>query len=352
MSDFVEFPESDYIRAGNVFAAFTPIRDFRLKNALAMMWFAQLTYEVDDSGGNKNAAKIAAVKNLWQFQSITPFRRQAAALEKSFNTTGLIGERDDAIVIAFAGTDPGVWETVVTDGRFVLSQEENTHTGFQAAFRAVAPLDGQGKMLGPIADAIAKSSATGKPIFLTGHSLGAALAILTADAMATQGTPPRAVYGFGTPCLGGATFTSRYDAALGDVTYRLVHGRDVVARVPMFAGYVHVGCVLQIDQDAKFPNDRAPALSQGPTFFAPEYLAEIGKYLLGGGIVGIVKGLFVKLPKTPVEFGRAVIARLPSREGIPLSKWFKLLPPFIREHLQDRYLAALTPGAATIRSDL
>ena len=59
MSDFVEFLASDYQRAGNVFAGFTPTRDFNLKNALAMMWFAQLTYEVDDSGGNKNATKIA-----------------------------------------------------------------------------------------------------------------------------------------------------------------------------------------------------------------------------------------------------------------------------------------------------
>jgi hypothetical protein len=229
---------------------------------------------------------------------------------------------------------------------------ENTHTGFQAAFRAVAPLDAQGKMLGPIGDAIARSSATGRPIFLTGHSLGAALAIITADAMSTQGAPPRAMYGFGTPCPGGATFRGRYNTALGDVTYRLVHGRDVVARAPMLPDYVHVGSLLQITQDAKFPDGQPPQLSEDPKFFAPEYLGEIVKYLLGGGIVGFFEGLIVSVPKTPGGLAQAIIAHLPSPEGIPIAKWFKLLPPFIREHLQDRYLAALTPGAARIRSDL
>lgn len=351
MSDFVEFLADDYQRAENVFAAFTPTRDFNLINALAMMWFAQLTYEVDDSGGNKNAAKIAMLKGQWQFQSITPFRAQGVSRGKFFNTTGLVGDRNDAIVIAFAGTDPAVWETVLTDAGFVLGSED-THGGFQAAFRAAAPLDAQRRITGPIGDAIARSSATGRPIFVTGHSLGAALAILTADAMATQGVPPRAVYGFGTPCVGGATFRARYNAALGDVTYRLVHGRDVVARVPTLPGYVHAGRLLQIRQDTKFPDGGVTGLSTDPTFVAPEYLAEIVEYLLGGGIVGFFKGFVVSVPKTPDGLAQAIIARLQSREGVPLAKWFKLLPPFIREHLQDQYLAALTPGAATIRTDL
>jgi triacylglycerol lipase len=296
MSAFVEFLASDYQRAGNVFAGFTPVGDFNLENALAMMWFAQLTYEVDDSGGNKNAAKIAMAKDQWQFRSIMPFRERAASRGKFFNTTGLVGERHDAIVIAFAGTDPGVWETVVTDAGF-LPGPENTHTGFQAAFRAAAPLDAQGKMSGPIGDAIARSSATGRPIFLTGHSLGAALAILTADAMATQGVSPHAMHGFGRPCPGGATFRARCNAALGDVTYRLVHGRDVVARVPRLLDYAHVGRLLQIDRNTKFPDRIPSALSQDPRFFAPEYLAEIAKYLLGGGFVRFFKACWEARPR-------------------------------------------------------
>jgi triacylglycerol lipase len=352
MSDFVEFPEKDYIDAGNVFEPFDgATSDFTLENALAMMWFAQLAYEVDDTGGDANAAKIAKIEGLWEFRSITPFRERAASLGKTFNTTGLVGERGDAIVLAFAGTDPGVWETVVTDGRFQLGPE-NTHTGFQAAFRAAAPLDAQGKMLGPVGEAIAKSKSTGLPLFVTGHSLGVAIGIIAADAMATKGTPPRAVYGFGTPCPGGAAFRQRYNAALGGVTYRLVHGRDVVARAPMLPGYVHVGRLLQTKQDTKFDEGRLTGLSEDPKFFAPEYLQEIASFLLGGGIFGFFKGLVMSQPKTPQEFAQAVIARLPPRGHGPLAEWFRALPPFIREHLEDQYIKALTPGAARTRSDV
>jgi triacylglycerol lipase len=351
MTDFVEFPEQVYVDARDVFAAFKGARsDFTLENARAMMWFAQLAYEVDDTGGNANAAKIARVKDQWNFNAITPFRARAASLGKSFNTTGLIGERKDAIVLAFAGTDPGVWETVVTDGRFLLGVK-NTHEGFQAAFEAAAPLGADGQLAGPLGDAIAKAKSTGLPLFVTGHSLGAALALLAADAAAAQGTPPRAVYGFGTPCPGGAIFQKRYNAALGDVTYRLVHGRDIVARVPMLQEYLHVGCMLQTRQDTKFAGQPAGP-SEDPKFFALEYLKEIASFLLGGGVIGFLKSFVMSPPHSPQELGQAVIARLPPRGHGPLGDWFRALPPFIREHLQDRYLEALTPGAARIRPDV
>jgi len=350
MSDFVEFPDKVYADAGNVFAKFDgTISKFRLENALAMMWFAQLTYEVDDTGGNANAAKIAAVKELWQFQTITPFRLRAAARGKAFNTTGLVGERQDAIVLAFAGTDPLVWETVATDAGFVLGNKD-THEGFQAAFDAAAPLDANGKLTGPVGEAIAKSKATGLPLFVTGHSLGAALGLLAADLAVAHGVPPRAVYGFGTPCPGGVIFQKRYNGALGGVTYRLVNGRDLVARVPMLPGYVHVGCALQCKQGTKFDaGNLTGAVSKDPLFFSPDYLKEIGRYLLGGGVIGFLKGLVMRPPGSPQELAEAVIARLPPRGN--LLQWFAALPPFIREHLEDRYIDALTPGDRRIRQD-
>ena len=55
MSDFGKFPDRDYEKAGDVFAGFTPTRDFTLGNALALMWFSQLAYEVD-TRDNKAAA--------------------------------------------------------------------------------------------------------------------------------------------------------------------------------------------------------------------------------------------------------------------------------------------------------
>jgi triacylglycerol lipase len=353
MTDFVEFPKQVYERAGNVFKTFDgKLSAFTPENALAMMWFAQLTYEVDDTGGNANAAKIAAVKELWRFQTITPFRLRAVAHGKAFNTTGLVGERQDAIVLAFAGTDPGIWETVATDAGFLLGKND-THEGFQAAFEAAAPPGANGKLAGPVGEAIEKSRASGLPLFVTGHSLGAALGLITADAAVAQGVPPRAFYGFGTPCPGGTKFRERYNAALGNVTYRLVHGRDIVARVPMLPGYVHVGRALLTRPDTKFDAAKlTDGVSPDPLFFAPDYLKEIGSFLLGGGVIGILKGLVMSSPTSPQALANAVIAKLPPPGHGPLGEWFRLLPPFIREHLEDRYIEALTQGATTIRQDL
>jgi hypothetical protein len=109
----------------------------------------------------------------------------------------------------------------------------------------------------------------------------------------------------------------------------------------MLPGYVHVGCLLQTKQDTNFAGQPAGP-SEDPRFFEPDYLKEIGTFLLGGGVIGILKGLVMSPPTSPQDLGRALISQLPPRGH----------GPFFREHLQDRYIEALTPGAARLRSDV
>ena len=73
------------------------------------MWFSQLAYE-----GAKGAT-IEAVRQTWNFASIFSFNIPKIDVVASFDTMGIVGERADAIVLAFAGTDPAVWETLATD---------------------------------------------------------------------------------------------------------------------------------------------------------------------------------------------------------------------------------------------
>lgn len=63
-----------------------------------------------------------------------------------------------------------------------------------------------------------------EPLFMTGHSMGGALAQLAA-----WYHPPRAVYSFGAPRVGDAGFVARMTPV---PIYRLVNGRDVVADLP------------------------------------------------------------------------------------------------------------------------
>jgi hypothetical protein len=79
------------------------------------------------------------------------------------------------------------------------------------------------------------------PVFFTGHSLGAALAVLAA-ARIDAAHRPRAVYAYGCPRSGDQQFAGTYP----DVpVYRVVNNRDVVARVPP-RPYKHVGTMQYV----------------------------------------------------------------------------------------------------------
>lgn len=75
-----------------------------------------------------------------------------------------------------------------------------------------------------------------RPVFYTGHSLGAALATLAAARLT-----PTALYTFGSPRVGDEDFA----ASLRDMQefiHRVVHGDDIVTTVPPEAlGFRHIG---------------------------------------------------------------------------------------------------------------
>lgn len=70
-------------------------------------------------------------------------------------------------------------------------------------------------------------------ITVTGHSLGAALALLVADDLSTcsDDMPPIAVYTFGGPRVGNRAFTKRLSSQNVKVL-RIVNSQDIITRVP------------------------------------------------------------------------------------------------------------------------
>jgi triacylglycerol lipase len=314
VSTLVELSPELY--SAEAFAAFDPAANFSIGNARALMWFSQLAYEADTTPN----PTIAAVSRLWGFTSVTPFVKQKVAVTASFETTGLVGERPDAVVLAFAGTDPAVWQSLVTDANVRLTRDNDTHIGFQTA------LDGASS---EIKQAVALSRQNKKPLFVTGHSLGAALAALAAkfaDEL-PDGRAPQAVYVYGMPRAGGERFRDAYNTRLGPITYRFVHGEDIVARVPMSElriggidlGYRHVGRMLACASGGRF---NAAAISATVTD-DPQFAQGLVDTFVGG-VAGALAGHLFS-PLGPGTFG-------------PL---FKFLPQPIRDHLQDQYYEAL-----------
>src|SRR5262249_54451343 len=95
-----------------------------------------------------------------------------------------------------------------------------------------------------------------KPVWLTGHSLGAALATLAAARWAA-GHRVQGLYTFGSPRVGNAAFA----ATVPGPCYRFVNNNDVVTRLPppgLFAGYRHVGVLKYIRTDGVIVEDPAP----------------------------------------------------------------------------------------------
>jgi hypothetical protein len=87
------------------------------------------------------------------------------------------------------------------------------------------------------------------PISIVGHSVGGALAHLAALDLATRGFDVAEVWTFGAPRVGGRRFAAAYDEAVGDVTWRVVNRGDVVADIPGFPLYHHVGAALACERE-------------------------------------------------------------------------------------------------------
>jgi triacylglycerol lipase len=316
MSTFVELDPREY--DGAAFEHFNPTAaGFEIVNARALMWFSQLAYETH------RAPTIKAVSEDWEFTSVVPFMKHKTSLKGSFETCGLIGERAGAVILAFAGTDPGVWQNLATDVELKPQEGSDIHSGFQIAAAAAQP---------EIEQAFQLSRQLDKPLFITGHSLGAALAALAAQTDAGQGSQPQAVYTFGMPRVGGDRFRASYDERLGARTFRLVYGLDLVARVaPSFTGFRHIGRMLPCEAGARFDANQplSPVGSDDPPF--DEQLRDVFQ----SGVSALLSGNI--LSRTgPGTFG-------------PL---FRFIPPEIRDHLQDSYWKALTPSTTGLNDDL
>jgi hypothetical protein len=76
-------------------------------------------------------------------------------------------------------------------------------------------------------------------IYITGHSLGGAIATLAAADLYSL-TPDLTLYTFGSPRVGDLQFATYFDKIVPD-TYRIVHNQDLVPHIPQrFLGFRHV----------------------------------------------------------------------------------------------------------------
>jgi triacylglycerol lipase len=307
MSILVELPERLY--AHDAFAQFAPVAPYNLGTARAMAWMSQLAYET------RHPDKIELICSRWELKRpriITNDTNDEPELLQ-IHTRGIVVTGPGATIIAFAGTDPLVPANWVSDfdvGLNVGARLKLTpgplHRGFDKAFDAVSA---------QITEALAERGAD--PLLITGHSMGAALAVIAADhCLSEKKVRATAVYAFGMPRVGDEDFAARYNDTLGATTYRLVHGDDIVATVPPSRlGFRHVGRLIRCARGSRFPAELpSTEFSDEPQF--------VGS--LVGGLQQGVRDLLALQPQ-------------PAFREDALGQMSRFLLPHIGDHLPDRY---------------
>ena len=157
---------------------------------------------------------------------------------------GYVASKPGAVFVAIRGTEvPGEWlcdfEAVPTSCDNGLGQ---VHEGFQKVYETIQKnaMDGLGAALNGQQDA---------DVYITGHSLGAALAVLFATDAVTVSRNVT-VCTFAGPRIGLGDFVNAYNQRVPRML-RVVNRWDVVPNVPVPAPpvclYEHVGRVLPID---------------------------------------------------------------------------------------------------------
>jgi Lipase (class 3) len=126
----------------------------------------------------------------------------------------------------------------------VLLQKAKIHTGFAAAYRSIAH-----ELIGKVSSMM---QASRRPIYMSGHSLGGALATICSLDLALSIRMERnemLVSTFGSPKVGNESFRDLYNIAV-PINWRIVAGGDMISRLPK-AGYSHVGKKVLLTPDGE-----------------------------------------------------------------------------------------------------
>jgi len=275
----------------------------------AMMWLSQLAYETANPEKISGAGGILPAWGLAQRLLIDNPPDNALPLKTA---CAVVAGGRGATLVAFAGTDPLKINDWITDFD-AFPSTTGIHTGFAKAVD---------RIWSRLRAAIASPPAAERAVFFTGHSLGGALAIVAAErAMRELGVQATAIFTFGSPRPGDARFATAFPPALGNSTFRFVHGTDLVATVgPSFVGFRHVGNFIHCASGGRF-DAATPVLPHGNDM--PEFFES--------GLKSVV-----------VVLGRAFDGQLLSPVGQgALGAFFGVLPQQIRDHIPPSYFAAL-----------
>ena len=206
---------------------------------------------LDDSlaGNARNALFLARACDLAYYsepEGPTRFRSELgleAKLISVDNTQVYVAENDQAIVVAFRGSEApttldGLKDWLLTNANnYLILPEGRSGTDFAAAGVGArfhrGFLDALEMIWQPLFTAVDQALKTKeRPLWITGHSLGGALALLTAWRFQRGFLAVHEIVTFGAPMIGNETASKAFEQAFSGKIFRYVDLEDVVPHLP------------------------------------------------------------------------------------------------------------------------
>ncbi len=203
----------------------------------------------DALGDPRNAVSLALAADL----AYLPEREGREAFRTEFgmesqliaagNTQVYVASNDDHLLAAFRGTEAptsieGLKDWLLTDAvNLLILPVGDLGTDFAAAGVGTRWHSGFIRALGEIWDPLfaaveAERKKSDRPFWITGHSLGGALALLAAWRFKRKFVSVHQIYTFGAPMVGNAEAAKTIDREFGDKIYRYVNHQDPIPQLP------------------------------------------------------------------------------------------------------------------------
>jgi triacylglycerol lipase len=211
--------------------------------------FMSMLLDISASGNARNALFLARACDLAYFgepEGPAKFRSELgldARLISADNTQVYVAENDQVIVVAFRGSEApttldGLKDWLLTNANnYLILPEGQSGTEFAAAGVGARFHRGFLEALAMIWEDLFKAVTRAletkeRPLWVTGHSLGGALALLAAWRFNRNFLPVNEIVTFGAPMIGNDTSAKAFEQEFAGKIFRYVDLEDMVPHLP------------------------------------------------------------------------------------------------------------------------
>lgn len=254
-------------------------------------------------GDYRNARYLALAVDLAYFnepEGTHKFRDELGLDAKLIgvgNTQVYVGGNNDHIVAAFRGSEnpatlDGLKDWLLTNANNLLVLPEGLigtdfaaagvgarfHRGFMQALDAIWQ---------PFFQAVDSAfAAKVRPVWVCGHSLGGALALLASWRLERNFVPVHQVFTFGAPMIGNEAAAAAFEREMGDRVFRFIDCHDLVPKLPTVSltsnEYGHCPREMLLGEDVPPQNAFSQLAAAGGGLLTAGLMNDLWGYVLRG----------------------------------------------------------------------